>query len=175
MKRIFPFLLIFVLTALAAIAALASGQGIAPTMNQDGVSIPFWLNGIVGTVLTSLAAMGTALLNEGRAWFKARAKDIKINAIQSALLTLEELAGSKVVELYNSSIEAIKAASADGKLTVEEIRAVMDTAISELSGSLPDWVRKVLLNSVNGSPTQFEDGILKPAIELAIQNNKDRA
>lgn len=115
-------------------------------MNWDNVvaDIIVALVPILATVLITLIGYGSAYLRQRYAWAReARA----VAAVENALRAL-------VLEVQQTLVDRLKAARADGKLTVEEARHVKGQVFAGMAQLLTDEQRKILA-AVTGDTTAW--------------------
>lgn len=94
---------------------------------------------------------------------------LKSTQLQDVLQLIETLAHKKVQEIIQSSINHLKAASEDGKLTPLEAKRALLTAIEEVWESLPAALRSLLIGFA-GDQNTAKGLYLRPIIEAAVQN-----
>ena len=77
---------------------------------------------IIETIVSVAANLAITLIGVAGAWLVTQiAKNQKLNTINAAIGELTNAAEQTVMELQQTSVDALKAASADGKLTKAEI------------------------------------------------------
>ena len=78
---------------------------------------------IIETVVSILANLAITLISVAGAWLLNQIRKTQyLSTIQTAVDELTEAAEQTVFELQQTTVDQLKAASADGKLTQEEIR-----------------------------------------------------
>ena len=93
---------------------------------------------IIETIVSVLANLAITLIGVAGAWLMAQiGKNQHLNTINAALDELTTAAETTVLELQQTTVEALKAASSDGKLTKEEItrlgRLLLDGTLQKMS------------------------------------------
>lgn len=166
MKKMLP-LLAFTLFALGSVAF--AQQTPCPSCGREipdvGGGSP--LGGILGVVLSVAGTILSGVLVKGLQFLSAKTAAVKNEKLRGVLDLVAQLAFQKVRQLFQEAIEALKLASADGKLTPEEAKAAGATAVKELWEALPE-VAKAILIAVTGSAEQAKATYLKPAVEQAV-------
>ena len=78
---------------------------------------------IIETIVSILANLAITLISVAGAWLLNQIRKTQyLSTIQTAVDELTEAAEQTVFELQQTTVDQLKAASADGKLTQEEIR-----------------------------------------------------
>ena len=95
---------------------------------------------IFDTIVSVLANLAITLIGVAGAWLMAQiGKNQHLNTINAALDELTTAAETTVLELQQTTVEALKEASSDGKLTKEEIsrlgRLLLDGTLQKMSDS----------------------------------------
>ena len=95
---------------------------------------------IIETVVSVLANLAITLIGVAGAWLMAQiGKNQHLNTINAAVDELTQAAETTVLELQQTTVEALKEASSDGKLTKEEIsrlgRLLLDGTLQKMSDS----------------------------------------
>ena len=95
---------------------------------------------IIETVVSIVANLAVTLIGVLGAWLLARlSKTQKLNTITTAVGELTDAAEQTVLELNQTLVEGLKAASADGKLTQDEItdlgKKLLEGTLAKMSDS----------------------------------------
>ena len=95
---------------------------------------------VIETVVSVASNLAITLIGVFGAWLLMRiSKSQKLNTISTAVEELTTAAETTVLELQQTTVEGLKAASADGKLTQDEIadlgKKLMDGALAKMSDS----------------------------------------
>ena len=95
---------------------------------------------IIETVVSVLANLAVTLIGVLGAWLLMQiSKSQKLSTINTAVGELTNAAEQTVLELQQTVVDDLKAASADGKLTKDEIevlgKKLIDGALAKMSGS----------------------------------------
>ena len=95
---------------------------------------------IIETIVSVLANLAITLIGVAGAWLMAQiGKNQHLNTINAALDELTTAAETTVLELQQTTVEALKEASSDGKLTKEEItrlgRLLLEGTLQKMSGA----------------------------------------
>ena len=78
---------------------------------------------IIETIVSVLANLAVTLIGVAGAWLVTQiAKSQQLNTINTAVDELTNAAETTVLELQQTVVDGLKEASADGKLTQEEIK-----------------------------------------------------
>ena len=101
---------------------------------------------IIETVVSVLANLAVTLIGVFGAWLLMQiSKSQKLSTINTAVDELTNAAEQTVLELQQTVVDDLKAASADGKLTKDEIEALgkklIDGALAKMSGSAMDVLK----------------------------------
>ena len=101
---------------------------------------------IIETVVSVLANLAVTLIGVLGAWLLMQiSKSQKLSTINTAVDELTNAAEQTVLELQQTVVDDLKAASADGKLTKDEIDALgkklIDGALAKMSGSAMDVLK----------------------------------
>lgn len=101
---------------------------------------------IIETAVSVLANLAVTLIGVFGAWLLMQiSKSQKLSTINTAVGELTNAAEQTVLELQQTVVDDLKAASADGKLTKEEIevlgKKLIDGAIAKMSGSAMDVLK----------------------------------
>lgn len=119
-------------------------------------------------VFTALTAGLTAALAFGSKFLKERTAAVQNERFRTILEAVGQLAYDKVAQLSQEAVRLLKEASGDGKLTAQEAQAAVTTAVKETWVSLPDDIRKLLLQ-IAGSEAAAKDAYVKPKVEAAVK------
>lgn len=117
---------------------------------------------------TALTAGLAAALGFGAKFLKARTAAVKNERFRIILEAVGQLAYDKVAQLSQEAIRLLKAASDDGKLSANEAQAAVTTAVKETWVSLPDDIRKLLLQ-IAGNEAAAQNAYIKPKVEAAVK------
>ena len=95
---------------------------------------------IIETAVSVLANLAVTLIGVFGAWLLMQiSKSQKLSTINTAVDELTNAAEQTVLELQQTVVDDLKAASADGKLTKEEVevlsKKLIDGALAKMSGS----------------------------------------
>lgn len=95
---------------------------------------------VIETVVSVAANLAITLIGVFGAWLLTRiSKSQQLTTISTAVDELTKAAEQTVLELQQTTVEGLKAASADGKLTQEEIadlgKKLLDGALAKMSDS----------------------------------------
>lgn len=95
---------------------------------------------IIETIVSVLANLAITLIGVAGAWLMAQiGKNKHLTTINVAMDELTQAAETTVLELQQTTVEALKEASSDGKLTKEEIsrlgRLLLDGTLQKMSDS----------------------------------------
>jgi len=95
---------------------------------------------IIETIVSVLANLAVTLIGVAGAWLVAQiSKTQQLNTINTAVGELTNAAEQTVWELQQTTVDALKEASADGKLTQEEItnlgKLLLDGTFAKMSDS----------------------------------------
>lgn len=95
---------------------------------------------IIETIVSVLANLAITLIGVFGAWLMAQiSKSQKLNTINAAVGELITAAEQTVLELQQTVVDEMKAASSDGKLSKEEIaqlgRLLLDGTLVKMSGA----------------------------------------
>ena len=99
------------------------------------------MNGVIfETIVSVLANLAVTLIGVAGAWLVTQiGKTQKLNTINTAVGELTNAAEQTVLELNQTVVEGLKEASADGKLTKEEIamlgKKLLEGALAKMSDS----------------------------------------
>lgn len=93
---------------------------------------------LIGIVFTGAII---PLSKAGFAWLKEKTQS---EALKSAITEAQTVADGVVAGLQQNVVEGLKAGNADGKLTADEAREVMDTAIGQFVNDLSAKSLKVI-------------------------------
>lgn len=101
---------------------------------------------IIETAVSVLANLAVTLIGVFGAWLLMQiSKSQKLSTINTAVDELTNAAEQTVLELQQTVVDDLKAASADGKLTKDEIDALgkklIDGALAKMSGSAMDVLK----------------------------------
>ena len=101
---------------------------------------------IIETVVSVLANLAVTLIGVFGAWLLMQiSKSQKLSTINTAVNELTNAAEQTVLELQQTVVDDLKAASADGKLTKDEIevlgKKLIDGALAKMSGSAMDVLK----------------------------------
>lgn len=101
---------------------------------------------IIETVVSVLANLAVTLIGVFGAWLLMQiSKSQKLSTINTAVDELTGAAEQTVLELQQTVVDDLKSASADGKLTKDEIEALgkklIDGALAKMSGSAMDVLK----------------------------------
>ena len=101
---------------------------------------------IIETAVSVLANLAVTLIGVFGAWLLMQiSKSQKLSTINTAVGELTNAAEQTVLELQQTVVDDLKAASADGKLTKEEVevlgKKLIDGAIAKMSGSAMDVLK----------------------------------
>ena len=101
---------------------------------------------IIETVVSVVANLAVTLIGVFGAWLLMQiSKSQKLSTINTAVDELTGAAEQTVLELQQTVVDDLKAASADGKLTKDEIDALgkklIDGALAKMSGSAMDVLK----------------------------------
>ena len=95
---------------------------------------------IIETIVSVLANLAITLIGVAGAWLVAQiGKTQQLKTINAAVSELTNAAETTVMELQQTVVDGLKEASADGKLTQEEIsnlgKLLLDGALAKMSDS----------------------------------------
>ena len=95
---------------------------------------------IIETIVSVLANLAVTLIGVAGAWLVAQiSKTQQLNTINTAVGELTNAAEQTVWELQQTTVDALKEASADGKLTQDEItnlgKLLLDGTLAKMSDS----------------------------------------
>lgn len=101
---------------------------------------------IIETAVSVLANLAVTLIGVFGAWLLMQiSKSQKLSTINTAVDELTNAAEQTVLELQQTVVDDLKAASADGKLTKDEIevlgKKLIDGALAKMSGSAMDVLK----------------------------------
>ena len=101
---------------------------------------------IIETVVSVVANLAVTLIGVLGAWLLMQiSKSQKLSTINTAVDELTNAAEQTVLELQQTVVDDLKAASADGKLTKDEIevlgKKLIDGALAKMSGSAMDVLK----------------------------------
>ena len=101
---------------------------------------------IIETAVSVLANLTVTLIGVFGAWLLMQiSKSQKLSTINTAVDELTNAAEQTVLELQQTVVDDLKAASADGKLTKDEIevlgKKLIDRALAKMSGSAMDVLK----------------------------------
>lgn len=101
---------------------------------------------IIETAVSVLANLAVTLIGVFGAWLLMQiSKSQKLSTINTAVGELTNAAEQTVLELQQTVVDDLKAASADGKLTKEEVevlgKKLIDGALAKMSGSAMDVLK----------------------------------
>ena len=101
---------------------------------------------IIETAVSVLANLAVTLIGVLGAWLLMQiSKSQKLSTINTAVDELTNAAEQTVLELQQTVVDDLKAASADGKLTKDEIevlgKKLIDGALAKMSGSAMDVLK----------------------------------
>ena len=101
---------------------------------------------IIETAVSVLSNLAVTLIGVFGAWLLMQiSKSQKLSTINAAVDELTGAAEQTVLELQQTVVDDLKAASADGKLTKDEIDALgkklIDGALAKMSGSAMDVLK----------------------------------
>ena len=101
---------------------------------------------IIETAVSVLANLAVTLIGVFGAWLLMQiSKSQKLSTINTVVGELTNAAEQTVLELQQTVVDDLKAASADGKLTKDEIEALgkklIDGALAKMSGSAMDVLK----------------------------------
>ena len=101
---------------------------------------------IIETVVSVVANLAVTLIGVLGAWLLMQiSKSQKLSTINTAVGELTNAAEQTVRELQQTIVDDLKAASADGKLTKDEIevlgKKLIDGALAKMSGSAMDVLK----------------------------------
>ena len=101
---------------------------------------------IIETIVSVLANLAVTLIGVAGAWLVAQiGKSQQLKTINAAVGELTSAAEQTVLELQQTVVDDLKAASADGKLTKEEVevlgKKLIDGALAKMSGSAMDVLK----------------------------------
>lgn len=172
-KLLATFLVIVALVALltgvqVAAAADAPSSGAAEVVSNAGGFVSALLAALAPVALDLASIIGLAVLAWAGGFIRNLAAKTKQEAFRAALQTLNEIAITKVTEIYQQAISDLKAASEDGRLTPDEIIAARQTAVNEILEGLPQWLLAVLRSAIGGGVQDVIDKYISPAVEKAV-------
>ena len=101
---------------------------------------------IIETAVSVLANLAVTLIGVFGAWLLMQiSKSQKLSTINTAVGELTNAAEQTVLELQQTVVDDLKAASADGKLTKDEVevlgKKLIDGALAKMSGSAIDVLK----------------------------------
>ena len=101
---------------------------------------------IIESVVSVVANLAVTLIGVFGAWLLMQiSKSQKLSTINTAMDELTNAAEQTVLELQQTVVDDLKAASADGKLTKDEIevlgKKLIDGALAKMSGSAMDVLK----------------------------------
>ena len=101
---------------------------------------------IIETVVSIVANLAVTLIGVFGAWLLMQiGKSQKLSTINTAVGELTNAAEQTVLELQQTVVDDLKAASADGKLTKDEVevlgKKLIDGALAKMSGSAMDVMK----------------------------------
>ena len=101
---------------------------------------------IIETAVSVLANLAVTLIGVFGAWLLMQiSKSQKLSTINTAVDELTGAAEQTVLELQQTVVDDLKAASADGKLTKDEVevlgKKLIDGALAKMSGSAMDVLK----------------------------------
>ena len=101
---------------------------------------------IIETAVSVLANLAVTLIGVFGAWLLMQiSKSQKLSTINTVVGELTNAAEQTVLELQQTVVDDLKAASADGKLTKDEIevlgKKLIDGALAKMSGSAMDVLK----------------------------------
>jgi hypothetical protein len=102
---------------------------------------------LIGLVFTCVI---TPLMAAGFKWLKGRTKN---EALRSALDEAQKVADYVVAALQANVVDGLKAKNADGKLTADEAKAVMDQAVENFVMNLSQRSLEVLQENADDITT----------------------
>lgn len=136
MKKVL-FILLAVMLLVICMSGIAFASDGAEAVS-GGVDWTQLLIAVVGLAFTAVIAPG---IKAWFAWLKGRTKN---EALQAALSEAQTVADNVVASLQQTVVNDLKAKSADGKLSAEDIKSIADTAIdrflSDISGQALDVI-----------------------------------
>lgn len=95
------------------------------------------VNALIQSAAQVLAALAAALIGIAGTWLSARiGKYHSLKTIRAAVEEARDAAGLTVLELQQTTVEGLKAASADGKLTQQEIAGLRQTLLDKTQEKL---------------------------------------
>ena len=101
---------------------------------------------IIETAVSIVANLAVTLIGVFGAWLLMQiGKNQKLSTINTAVGELTNAAEQTVLELQQTVVDDLKAASADGKLTKDEVevlgKKLIDGALAKMSGSAMDVMK----------------------------------
>lgn len=118
------------------------------------------IEAMAAQIVPAVAVVTATLISAGVAYL---IKWLKIKTGSDALVTAGEIVASTVNELAASTVKGLKASSSDGKLTLNEARAVKDTALSRVKQQMPDAIAKASVLAI-GDLNAFIDGKIEQEV-----------
>lgn len=111
---------------------------------------------VIGTLFSGIATYVATLL----------VSKVKNSNISDALGRVSMTAETVVKSIEQTTVSALKAAAADGKLTKEDAKSVKDAAVKKLKDQLPSSVLEVANAGVTSLETFISDKIEKAVNDL---------
>lgn len=124
---------------------------------------------LLNLALTAAGIVLTALIGKASNWMNTKIKQQENTLFQDALGLISELAFRKIQEINQASIDLLKQKAGDGKLTLDESAAALNTAATEVWNSLPLHIQQELQKHAT---TDALDQFVVPVIEQHIQSSK---
>jgi len=161
-KFIFAIALVFVALAMSSVALAVSVDG-STHVPSFGVK----LVELFGETIMTVVGLGlTALIALLSAWLKGKIGTDKADAL---LRAVKDLAMTVVRDVWQTTVEALKEKSKDGKLSSAEINDIKSKALAKFKSYLTAKQLHLLIKAFGQSGV---DGFLGMHIEAAIAQNK---
>lgn len=112
--------------------------------------MPDWTGIVTHIVLYLLGLVGAGIGAAVTRWLMARTKGVHNDTLRSLLGMVDTAVGDAVNATYQTAVNDLKAASADGKLTAEEAKAALTHSVEAAWASLVADAKKDLSKLFGG-------------------------
>lgn len=129
-----------------------------------------WLSIAGQIILVILGLVGTGIGTKLTSFLTARTSHVKAQWLQTLLGLVDKAAGDAVNATYNTIVNDLKAANADGKLTAAEAEAAAKHALSMAWASLTKDAQADLASFFGG--TAQAQSVVGTAVEAKVANAK---
>lgn len=131
-------------------------------------------DGLVPILLTILTALAAWLSTTVRDWIKRKARETDNQILSTVLGLAGQTAATAVAEVAQTTVEQLRAAREDGRITPDEAKAAFNKATERAWGMLGKSARDILTEHA-GSEEAAKESIIGPLIEQMVGATKGQA